>query len=387
MNRVVPRILIASAAYGGENVGDDAILAAIVEQLRAIEPETRITAVTRQPHRMAEKFEIEAIDIQGFANRIEAYFSIARHDALIVGGGALIAQYTDGLRGLVTGHPGFPLTMLFVAKCLGRFAMVYGAGVEDVSYRPARFLIRHVYDRANVITVRDEDSRVRLTQDLGVTRAPVITTADPVLAISIPRRDDASAILHRAGLDDDRDSVCVINFAYGADRRDELLDFMAKTADHAVSSFGTNVLFVPMNHRPDADRRGMEQVCDRMKLCGSASILDPPFDHNDVMAITRRAELVISSRMHLLIFAALTGTPIVGISRVPKVDAFLAHYGLHAGASTDDLDFDRFAPVLDESWRRRELIAARLRENREALREAALSNARTFYDSFERHRR
>jgi len=132
------RVLIASAVYGGENVGDDAILAAIVEQLRGVTPGVEITAVTRDPDLMAKHLGISAIEFRGLRNRLATYRAIASTDVLIVGGGALIAEYTYGLKGLVTRHPGYPMTMLLAAKLMGKATMVYGAVVEEVTFAPAR---------------------------------------------------------------------------------------------------------------------------------------------------------------------------------------------------------------------------------------------------------
>ena len=122
----------------------------------------------------------------------------------------------------------------------------------------------------------------------------------------------------------------------------------------------------------------MERVLERMEETDSAQILPLPYDHEDVLAIVERADLVISSRMHLLILAALVSTPIVGISRVPKVDAMLEHYELSAAASTTDLDFKRFRERLDRDWGEREAIRERLTSQRESLAERARSNARIF---------
>lgn len=374
------RVLIAGGAYGGINVGDDAILAAIVDELRAVEPEVAITAVAHRPEVMADQLSIHAIEVLGFRNRLRTYQAIAGVDVLIVGGGALIAEYTFGLKGLVTGHPGYPMTMLLAAKLLGKATMVYGAGVEDVTFMLGRFCIRHIYNRADMITVRDEDSRIRLMNRFGVTRPGVITTADPVLSMSVPGDAEVRSILESKQVATGEAPLVVINFAYGTDRREQLLDFVARTADYVISTFGAQVLFVPMNLLQDADRSGMEKVFARMSHRDRASILDLPYGHREVIAIASRADLVISSRMHMLIFAALSCTPILGISRVPKIDAFLARYGLSAGASTQNLDFDDFREVLDRTWDQRQTLRSKLKEQREFLWSAAMSNAKHFHE-------
>ncbi|MGB0618616.1 MAG: polysaccharide pyruvyl transferase family protein [Myxococcota bacterium] len=369
------RVLIASASYGFQNVGDDAILAAMVEHLRTLPIEIEITAVTREPERMAERLGIPAIEFLGLAPRLRTYLEVARNDVVIVGGGALIAEYTKGWRGLVTGHPGYPMTMVATAKLLGKRAMVYGAGVERIESRAARFFVKHVFDRADVITLRDEDSKQRLTHELGLSRAPIHATADPVLGLSLPTESKMDSFVASRGLDDPSRPLVVINFAYGIDKRNDLLDFVARCAEHVIARWGARVLFVPMNLYATTDRRGMELVLDRMEDTTHASILDLPYAHEEVLAIARRADLVISSRMHLLILSALVGTPIVGLSRVPKVDAYLAHYGLQAAGRTDQLDFDDFAEKLDRTWRERGVIRDRLRAEAPRLAELARSNA------------
>jgi len=372
------RVLIASAAYGGQNVGDDAILAAMVGHLRAQCSDIQITAVTREPVEMAERLGIKTLEFIGVANRVQTYRAISRMDAVIVGGGALIAEYTKGWKGLVTGHPGYPMTMLAVAQLLRKKTMVYGAGVEKIESPAARFLVRHFFGRADLITLRDEDSHLRLVNDLGIDSTRVVTTADPVLGLEVPSPLEMDKIAHDLGLDDDPRPLAVINFAYGIDRRPELLDFIAQSADYLISKCEARVLFIPMNIQATTDRAGMELVHERMRHPESAQILPLPYAHREVISIVRRADMVLSSRMHLLIFAALVSTPILGISRVPKVDAFLDHYGMSAGASTQHLDFAEFQRVLEHAWSTRSEIRARLEAERIRMGEIARSNAKYF---------
>jgi polysaccharide pyruvyl transferase WcaK-like protein len=272
------------------------------------------------------------------------------------------------------------MTMVWIAKILGKKAMVYGAGVEEIAFRPTRFCVRHVFNRADLIVLRDEDSKVRLVGSFGVDRARVVATADPVLALRVPSQEEMWRKARAFGVTVEGPPVVVINFAYGIDRREILLDFFAALADHVVKEFGARVLFVPMNMAETKDRAGMERALSRMRFAKNADILKPPYAHPEVISIVEGAELVISSRMHLLIFAALVGTPILGISRMPKVDAFLDHYGLRAGASTKDLDFERFRPILDQTWTSRMQIREALMTKRHTLRDRAQSTAKLFHD-------
>ena len=52
-------------------------------------------------------------------------------------------------------------------------------------------------------------------------------------------------------------------------------------------------------------------------------------------------DVLISSRLHLLILGSINHVPLVGISRGSKVDNFLAPFGLDAVGSVESCDFDR----------------------------------------------
>ena len=270
------------------------------------------------------------------------------------------------------------MTMVTLAKLLRKRAMVSGADFEKIESPAARFLLRKVFDRTDMITLRDENSKKRLIGDLDVRRAPVVTTADPVLALQILSDQEVDTIAVRLDLEIAKRPLVVINFAYGLDRRDMLIDLIAKTADYAIEQFGARVLFVPMNILPSTDRLGMSQVIQRMAAPDSASILDLPYTHAEVLSAAHRSELVISSRMHLLIMASLVGTPICGISRVPKVDAFLERYGLEAAANTEELEFKSFRSNLEAAWKERSSIRARLEAGKNVLANLARQSATCF---------
>jgi polysaccharide pyruvyl transferase WcaK-like protein len=88
------------------------------------------------------------------------------------------------------------------------------------------------------------------------------------------------------------------------------------------------------------------------------------------------AELVVSMRFHALVFAACTGTPLVGISYNPKVDAFLRELGMEeAMCDVTDFDSKRFTGILSSVYGDREGISSRLEQRIAPLREAAVRNA------------
>ena len=67
----------------------------------------------------------------------------------------------------------------------------------------------------------------------------------------------------------------------------------------------------------------------------------------EILAIAGRLDLVISSRLYLLILASVLHVPIIGISRGSKVDNFLTMFDHQSAGSVDECDFDHMQAELD----------------------------------------
>ena len=56
MNKVV-----ISGFYGFHNIGDEAILKTLTQQLRKLDPEIQITVLSHNPEETMEKFDVKAV--------------------------------------------------------------------------------------------------------------------------------------------------------------------------------------------------------------------------------------------------------------------------------------------------------------------------------------
>jgi len=106
-----------------------------------------------------------------------------------------------------------------------------------------------------------------------------------------------------------------------------------------------NIVFLPMNHATDAPL--MERLRLRMKNQSRSVVIGGRRTPREILAIAGRLDLVISSRLHLLILASVVHVPIIGISRGSKVDNFLAPFGHTSAGSVEDCDFEHMQNELD----------------------------------------
>jgi polysaccharide pyruvyl transferase WcaK-like protein len=100
-----------------------------------------------------------------------------------------------------------------------------------------------------------------------------------------------------------------------------------------------------MNHITDAEL--MRSLRERMKHPDQSMVIEGRREPGEILAVAGRLDLVISSRLHLLILASLVHVPIIGISRGSKVDNFLAPFGHSSAGSVDHADFDHMQRELD----------------------------------------
>src|SRR4051812_48281678 len=162
-----PRIVVVGAA-GFTNLGDDAILAAMLAELRAAIPAARLTVATGDPDSLAVAAppgdaNVMAIPLDD--NAITA--ALPGADLLIVGGGGFIYDYDQRISSYNFLHsdpslfyPHYRATL--TAHSLGIPVHFYGIGVGPLLTAAGRGLTRTILSLASAITVRDPLSLIEL---------------------------------------------------------------------------------------------------------------------------------------------------------------------------------------------------------------------------------
>jgi polysaccharide pyruvyl transferase WcaK-like protein len=98
----------------------------------------------------------------------------------------------------------------------------------------------------------------------------------------------------------------------------------------AVRASGGRVTGIPMN--PKTDRALLERL--GVECIGGT-------EPEDVIAAAAKCDVVLSSRLHLLILAANAGTPILGIARGSKLANWPANFGREVEGSGYDCDWKK----------------------------------------------
>ncbi len=375
-----------SGYYGFNNTGDEAILLAMVSTLRALAQNVEITVFSRSPRETGRTYGVNAVNRW---NPFAVAWALLRSDLLLSGGGGLLQDVT-GVRSII-----YYLAVVTLARLLGKPVVYYAQGVGPVRSRIGRWLTRIVSNRVDLITVRDQASKEDLAA-MGVTRPPLVVTADPVLALSpqqiAPGSGEALLARLRSRPGDRQSGGDWEQPAAEADPPEQKegeaakrtlgivlrdwqdhYDFkriVAVVADRLVRE-GWEVILVPFHYPVDL------QVCQEVSwLMQEPNLLvRERLPVETLFSLMGRLDLVLGMRLHSLVMACVMRTPCVGISYDPKVERFLETCGQPVAGRVENLDAERLYRELVGAWERRQEIVSRLDQVLVGLRQQAWETA------------
>ena len=283
--------------YGEHNIGDDALLQALLGALPA-EAKPCITAADQQ--QVQQRFGVTTCDRRRLRSTLSA---LADCDGLILGGGSLLQDSTSW-RSLL-----YYAALILTARLQRKPVILWAQGLGPLRRSRSRFLIGRLLPLVAAASWRDRQSAALAQQLAGASRAADPVGADPVWTLPpIHWRGRGGPIVLAW-----RSSSLLTE----ADWR-VLLKALAELAERNDRS----VLWLPLHDAQDAGllQRLQEQglLPDALATRSREIRLQRP---EELMAQASAAGLVVAMRLHGLILAARAGAPVAALSYDPKVAA------------------------------------------------------------------
>lgn len=358
--------IVVSGYYGFGNLGDEAILATLVQQLRGY---VEIVVLSAAPEETERAFGVRAIP----RTDLGAVMAELRRANLFLSGGG-------GLNQDVTGRLSVPYYcgLMRLAQWLGVPTMVFGQGVGPLQYLTSRFILRSAFRRARAVTVRDQAS-FDLVRRLGVPGDRLELTADPVLCLQEAPQERSEAILSALGLDLGRPMVAVAIRPWYTWFELQFKAFSAALTRLAVEA---EVQLVLLPFQQPGDERITEELRDCLVYrptdrTSQAHLLHEPLTPAEMRGVIGRCDLVIGMRLHALIMAVAAGVPAVGIAYDPKVQQLCDQWQLPFIPSVEALgNASQFERLLLDTWNDRAAHRERLATLGSGYRERAMANFR-----------
>ena len=240
--------IVISGFYGLGNTGDEAILEAIIYNLRHELENPDITVFSLSPEKTAHEHSVHSI-YRGWRHDFKAKIKALRKADLLISGGGGLLQDNYPTRFLFGPLP-YYLLIVLLAKLCGTKVMFFSQGIGPVNSTWGKILMKGLANLADFVTVRDQYSKDLLIE-LGVTRPETVVTSDIVFAFH-----------HH------KDTACMDSLPASIQNKDNLVavsvrpcpwfeevnhfEQVAQILDELIETRGITPVFVPMEGHHDA---------------------------------------------------------------------------------------------------------------------------------------
>ncbi len=334
--------ILISGYYGFENAGDDSIAASMIKNIRAEKPDAKITIFCKNPRRNAKKYGVRAI---GRFN-IFAMLSEMRHAKVLVSGGGNLLQNTTSSRSLF-----YYTTIIKIAKKCGLKVFVCANGVGPVFGAKHEKNVLDTLSLADKITFREPQS-IEYVKSLGFDGVQIELSADPALTLDSAPKERVDYIMKNVS-GERFFAVSLRNFSSLRSEEvegmseDDFAKLFANEVDKIAEKTGAKPLYLIM--QSSRDRLLSEKVNAIAKTKGE---IFENLTASEILGVISRTSLVIAMRLHLLIYGAAAGKPLVGVSYDKKVDSMLSYMGYESPVRVSALKagalFERAVSLFDK---------------------------------------
>ena len=218
--------------------------------------------------------------------------------------------------------------------------MMYGCGIGPVTGEKQQKQVRKTLNRhVDLITLRDPESLETL-KEFGVTEPEIHVTADPAMLMQGDQKL-SERYLEQNGLDP-KGKYCMFVLRPWGEGVHEMIEDISDVAAHVWKKYGLMPVF--FSFEPHRDQEINALAASGVDI--PCKILPPISDGKVLCGLISRMELVVSMRLHALIFACSQRTRIVGISYDPKVSGFMNYLGSDNCVELSEVNFrDLWAKV------------------------------------------
>ncbi len=354
--------------YGYGNLGDESLLQTIIASLRKEDSGVKITVLSKTPQLTARTYSVHSIGRYNLWQIASAF----RHGKVLVAGGGSLLQNSTSDRSLF-----YYRSVMERAKEAGMKLMLYAGGIGPVSGEQSREQVRKLLEKADVISLREEMSFRDMTT-MGVKNPRAYVSADPAFCIEPAPQERVAYLLSGKSMDTEQHRYFAVSVREWSRSDPAFEEKLARICLYIIKKHGYYPVFVSMQQSKDTD------ISDRIRskilaaLEGEALPAMPLIDHvsaSELIGILGKTEFVIGMRLHALIYGAVAGIPLIGLSYDPKVTAVMDVLGEQPPVYVEELDEDAVCRLADEAVAEKDALTASMKEKVAQMRKRCQKDA------------
>lgn len=345
--------IIISGYYGFNNIGDESILKAVIDNLRDNLNDIEITVLSQNPEGTAQKYGVKSAYRKSPWKVMKTIF---RGDLLISGGGSLLQDVTSK-RSIL-----YYLAVIWIALVFRKKVFIYSQGIGPVNSRFNRWLMVKTLKRVDSIVVRDEGSREFLLEE-GLPEEKIFVTADPVIRLKKPDLKEGRRILEAAGFPCEGEGPAIGIAVKGRVKDKDFKEEVCRGIRLLMEQYQGRVVLIPFHFSEDMPIT--EEITEQLGSC--VTCLRQKYLTEEMLSIIGNMDVLVGVRLHSLIHAAIMDVPMIGISYDPKVNSFMKSVGMKALCSVYDFEGEYLCEEFGKVLENREKILERVKKNRDIL--------------------
>jgi polysaccharide pyruvyl transferase WcaK-like protein len=385
-------VITLLGSNSGNNAGDAAILAAILDTLSELLPRAEFLVPTTKPSfvnkNYGQKFNVKGINVMPWTGSlrllgIPTIKALKRSDCALICDGIIFDKklFNPAFNFLITLFFLIPFAKIFNCKLV-----CYSTGIGPFNTKLGRFMARILINSCDLIMMRERDSQ-RLCEEIGVTKE-VILTGD---AAFINKVSDDSLLeeVVKAEKINLQSPLFGINITSYIDQwlekenrvrsKEEFIALLARSINRAKSAVPGGFLPIIFSTHP------MDLSCaeDLARDVNGRVVSNTKYLSHDLMAVMKRCSLFMGMRFHSLILASAVECPIIGLVYAPKVRSYMrllesADVSLEMGRLSEDILVD----TIVAAWEKRAELRARQKRHVDELKSGARNAATLLCDRF-----
>jgi polysaccharide pyruvyl transferase WcaK-like protein len=356
-------VITGPSTYGVDNMGDDAMLANLVQGIYREDPETEIIFLARHPNsdfskifRFQSEKNLDHDSNEEAVGRVFLGFNkgdsgenlklikklIDDADLLIIGGNSIMEVSENTF---LKGVSSYSTTLAILAMFCGTPYAIYGLNIVDpvkkaLTQQHAKFLC----ENAISVTVREKQVLVYL-KEMDIDLDNVKVCGDPAYGMvgdSVSSQVEEILAANNIILNQEK-KVLSINYRveYWRNNSEEykiLAERLASLIDRLVTRYNFQVLFIPnctytRGNKWEDDRVVNKLIKQKLKTSTDVFYIENKLNVFETYSLFSRIDIHISNRRHSNVFAAKHGKPFIPIS---------ISLATHISALLDTIDYSQY---------------------------------------------
>lgn len=276
---------------------------------------------------------------------------------------------------------------LYIMKGFDKKVVIIAQSIGPLKKKITRIISKIVFNRIDLITVRDENSK-KILESIGINKTPVHVTADA--AFNIPVNKISSLTKFRVEkipkIESQMNiSISIRDWVYYKNKQ-QYIHEISKTVEWLIEEYDANIYFLStctgLDGYKNDDRTFSYKLVSNLeeKMCKNIKIFFGEYTPQELICLYAQMDLHIGMRMHSIILSLLSNTPTIAIEYEKKTKELMYQYGFKDFLfNIENIKFKNIRSKIIEVMKNKEKITERIRIKNKDMKEKSLHNAELIY--------